>query len=47
MFKEYNQALHFVRLFLQAEPGNQQVQALETIIQKRLRKGIFSYICIL
>nr|CAD7431235.1 unnamed protein product [Timema monikensis] len=36
--KEYTQALHFVRAFLQIEPGNQQVHALETIIRKRMEK---------
>ncbi|CAG2053909.1 unnamed protein product [Timema podura] len=36
--KEYTKALHFVRAFLQIEPGNQQVHALETIIRKRMEK---------
>ncbi|PSN42819.1 Mitochondrial fission 1 protein [Blattella germanica] len=36
--KEYTKALHFVRAFLQIEPGNQQVQNLETLIKKRMEK---------
>lgn len=41
IFQEYSNALNFVRLFLQIEPGNQQVQSLETIIKKRMEKGIY------
>ncbi|XP_066597359.1 mitochondrial fission 1 protein [Prorops nasuta] len=36
--KEYRKALQYVRAFLQIEPGNQQVQHLETLIQKKLEK---------
>ncbi|GLG96013.1 hypothetical protein R5R35_013413 [Gryllus longicercus] len=36
--KEYSKALHYVRAFLQIEPGNQQVQHLETLIKKRMEK---------
>nr|QBH73495.1 hypothetical protein [Orthoderella ornata] len=36
--KEYAKALQFVRAFLQIEPGNQQVQTLETLIKKRMEK---------
>nr|QBH73482.1 hypothetical protein [Brunneria borealis] len=36
--KEYTKALQFVRAFLQIEPGNQQVQTLETLIKKRMEK---------
>uniref|UniRef100_R4G3Z5 Mitochondrial fission 1 protein n=1 Tax=Rhodnius prolixus TaxID=13249 RepID=R4G3Z5_RHOPR len=33
--KEYSKALHYVRTFLTLEPGNQQVQHLETVIRKK------------
>ncbi|KAJ9577023.1 hypothetical protein L9F63_006406 [Diploptera punctata] len=36
--KEYTKALQYVRAFLQIEPGNQQVQNLETLIKKRMEK---------
>uniref|UniRef100_A0A0V0G3W9 Mitochondrial fission 1 protein n=2 Tax=Triatominae TaxID=70999 RepID=A0A0V0G3W9_TRIDM len=36
--KEYSKALHYVRTFLTLEPGNQQVQHLETVIRKRMEK---------
>jgi len=36
--KEYTRALHYVRAFLQVEPGNQQVQHLETLIKKKMEK---------
>ncbi|XP_011306233.1 mitochondrial fission 1 protein [Fopius arisanus] len=36
--KEYTKALHYVRAFLQVEPGNQQVQHLETLIKKKMEK---------
>lgn len=43
-YKEYTRALHYVRAFLQVEPGNQQVQHLETLIKKKMEKGkIFVY----
>ncbi|GFG34754.1 hypothetical protein Cfor_04633 [Coptotermes formosanus] len=35
---EYSTALHYVRTFLQIEPGNQQVQKLETLIRKKMEK---------
>jgi len=40
--KEYGKALEYVRTFLTIEPGNEQVQALETCIKKRMEKnGLF------
>ncbi|XP_054283236.1 mitochondrial fission 1 protein [Macrosteles quadrilineatus] len=36
--KEYSKALNYVRMFLNLEPGNAQVQNLETIIKKRMEK---------
>ncbi|XP_017759814.1 PREDICTED: mitochondrial fission 1 protein [Eufriesea mexicana] len=36
--KEYTKALSYVRSFLQIEPGNQQVQHLETLIKKKMEK---------
>lgn len=36
--KEYSIALQYVRGFLNIEPGNQQVQALEVHIKKRMEK---------
>lgn len=36
--KEYNKALHYVRGFLQIEPGNHQVHDLEVVIKKRMEK---------
>ncbi|XP_043523887.1 mitochondrial fission 1 protein [Frieseomelitta varia] len=36
--KEYTKALNYVRSFLQVEPGNQQVQHLETLIKKKMEK---------
>ncbi|CAK9803954.1 Mitochondrial fission 1 protein [Anthophora quadrimaculata] len=36
--KEYSKALAYVRKFLQVEPGNQQVQHLETLIKKKMEK---------
>lgn len=36
--KEYTKALSYVRAFLQIEPGNQQVQHLETLIKKKMDK---------
>ncbi|XP_008548730.1 mitochondrial fission 1 protein [Microplitis demolitor] len=36
--KEYTKALHYVRAFLQVEPGNKQVQDLETCIRKKMEK---------
>ncbi|XP_015512560.1 mitochondrial fission 1 protein [Neodiprion pinetum] len=36
--KEYTKALSYVRAFLQIEPGNQQVQHLETTIKKKMEK---------
>lgn len=37
--KEYTKALSHVRAFLQAEPGNQQVQDLEMLIKKKMEKN--------
>lgn len=37
--QEYSKALAYVRSFLQVEPGNQQVQHLETLIKKKMEKG--------
>ncbi|PBC31047.1 Mitochondrial fission [Apis cerana cerana] len=49
--KEYTKALAYVRSFLQVEPGNQQVQHLETLIKKKMEKGFlqltFSYLILL
>ncbi|KAF5278268.1 hypothetical protein FQA39_LY18369 [Lamprigera yunnana] len=40
--KEYSQALGYVRSFLNIEPGNSQVIALETTIKKKMEKeGLF------
>ncbi|XP_021921996.1 mitochondrial fission 1 protein isoform X2 [Zootermopsis nevadensis] len=36
--REYGKALKYVRSFLQIEPGNQQVQNLETSIRKTMEK---------
>ncbi|XP_076176117.1 mitochondrial fission 1 protein [Ptiloglossa arizonensis] len=36
--KEYSQALKYVRAFLKVEPGNQQVQHLESLIKKKMEK---------
>ncbi|XP_046989770.1 mitochondrial fission 1 protein [Schistocerca americana] len=36
--KEYTKALQYCRVFLQVEPGNQQVQGLERLIKKRMEK---------
>lgn len=36
--KEYTKALSYVRAFLQVEPGNVQVQQLETLIRKKMEK---------
>lgn len=36
--KEYNKALHYVKSFLEIEPANQQVLALERQINKRMEK---------
>ncbi|XP_045762901.1 mitochondrial fission 1 protein [Maniola jurtina] len=36
--KEYNKALHYVKAFLEIEPANQQVLALERQINKRMEK---------
>jgi len=36
--KEYSKALNYVRLFLNLEPANAQVQALEATIKKRMEK---------
>lgn len=36
--KEYSKALTYVRAFLQMEPGNAQVQHLETLIKKKMEK---------
>ncbi|KAK0072427.1 hypothetical protein PV325_011378 [Microctonus aethiopoides] len=36
--KEYTKALQYVRAFLQVEPGNKQVQDLETCIKKKMEK---------
>ncbi|KAK0174379.1 hypothetical protein PV327_010156 [Microctonus hyperodae] len=36
--KEYTKALRYVRAFLQIEPGNKQVQDLETCIKKKMEK---------
>ncbi|XP_041971081.1 mitochondrial fission 1 protein [Aricia agestis] len=36
--KEYNKALHYVKTFLEIEPANQQVLALERQINKRVEK---------
>ncbi|OXU27464.1 mitochondrial fission 1 protein isoform X2 [Nasonia vitripennis] len=39
--KEYSKALHYVRAFLQIEPGNTQVQRLEVLIKKKMdREGL-------
>lgn len=38
-FQEYNKALRYVRAFLQIEPGNVQVQSLETLIKKKMDRG--------
>ncbi|RZF36431.1 hypothetical protein LSTR_LSTR010851 [Laodelphax striatellus] len=39
--KDYAKALQFVRAFLHIEPGNSQVQNLETIVKKRMeREGL-------
>lgn len=38
--QEYGKALKYVRSFLQIEPGNQQVQNLETSIRKTMEKGL-------
>lgn len=37
--KEYSKALHYVRAFLQIEPGNTQVQRLEVLIKKKMDRG--------
>lgn len=34
--KEYNRALSYVQSFLNIEPGNQQVLALQTAIKKKM-----------
>lgn len=39
LLQEYTKALSYVRAFLQIEPGNQQVQHLETLIKKKMDKG--------
>ncbi|XP_047987960.1 mitochondrial fission 1 protein isoform X1 [Leguminivora glycinivorella] len=36
--KEYSKALHFVKAFLEIEPANQQVLALERQVNKRMEK---------
>ncbi|XP_076651506.1 mitochondrial fission 1 protein [Halictus rubicundus] len=36
--KEYTKALQYVRAFLEVEPGNKQVQHLETLIRKKMEK---------
>ncbi|XP_033339476.1 mitochondrial fission 1 protein [Megalopta genalis] len=36
--KEYTKALSYVRAFLKVEPGNKQVQHLETLINKKMEK---------
>ncbi|KAM3957539.1 mitochondrial fission 1 protein [Aphomia sociella] len=36
--REYNKALHFVKSFLEIEPANQQVLALERQINKKMEK---------
>ncbi|CAK1602683.1 unnamed protein product [Parnassius mnemosyne] len=36
--KEYNKASHYVKTFLEIEPANQQVLALERQINKRMEK---------
>ncbi|KAK5645619.1 hypothetical protein RI129_004083 [Pyrocoelia pectoralis] len=36
--KEYTKALKYVRSFLNIEPGNSQVMALETTIKKKMEK---------
>ncbi|XP_031839536.1 mitochondrial fission 1 protein [Nomia melanderi] len=36
--KEYTKALSYVRAFLKVEPGNKQVQHLETLIKKKMEK---------
>lgn len=39
LLQEYTKALQYVRAFLQVEPGNKQVQDLETCIKKKMEKG--------
>ncbi|XP_012286592.1 mitochondrial fission 1 protein [Orussus abietinus] len=39
--REYQKALGYVRMFLQVEPSNQQVQHLETLIKKKMEKEGF------
>lgn len=40
--KEYSKALSYLRAFLQIEPGNEQVQQLERLIQEKMEKeGLF------
>ncbi|XP_034941587.1 mitochondrial fission 1 protein [Chelonus insularis] len=39
--REYTKALHYVRAFLQIEPGNTQVQDLEKCIRKKMEKEGF------
>jgi len=41
LLQEYSTALRYVRTFLQIEPGNQQVQKLETLIKKKMEKGLY------
>jgi len=41
LLQEYTTALRYVRTFLQIEPGNQQVQKLETLIKKKMEKGLY------
>lgn len=41
LLQEYSKALNYVRTFLQIEPGNQQVQKLETLIKKKMEKGLY------
>jgi hypothetical protein len=40
LLQEYTKGLHYVREFLKIEPGNQQVHNLETLIKKRMEKGL-------
>uniref|UniRef100_A0A0P5VYY0 Mitochondrial fission 1 protein n=1 Tax=Daphnia magna TaxID=35525 RepID=A0A0P5VYY0_9CRUS len=42
--KEYSKALGYTKVLLQVEPGNRQVQTLKHTIEKRMERGIETFL---